>query len=135
MTCQCLPVDEGLISIYLRRAYVTFLHHPLLKHDREGSCLQAILFQICYEYKFRRFNNILIIDHVRDTDIRQCIHNHTHLIYCVNSSYSIALIMRCLFASERMQDGVGLGQVKKYQSMTVDSVTSVDGTDLIKIIQ
>ena len=38
----------------------------------EGSCLQAILFQICYEYQFRRLNNILIIGHLHDTDIRQC---------------------------------------------------------------
>ena len=68
VTCLCLPADEWLISIYLRRAYVTLLHHPLLKHHREGSCLQAILFQICYEYKVRRFNNILIIGHLRDTD-------------------------------------------------------------------
>ena len=85
MTYLCLPVDEGLISIYLRHAYVTLLHHPLLKHYREGSCLQAILFQICYECKVCRVNNILIIGHLRDTDIRQCIHNHTNLVYCVNS--------------------------------------------------
>ena len=71
MTCLCLPVDEGLISIYLPRAYVTLLQHPLLKQHREGSCLQGILFQICYENKVRRVNNILIIGHPRDTDIRQ----------------------------------------------------------------
>ena len=29
----------------------------------EGSYLQAILFQICYENKVRRVNNILIIGH------------------------------------------------------------------------
>ena len=50
----CLLVDERLISISLRRAYVTLLHHPLLKHHREGSCLQAILFQIYYEYNVCR---------------------------------------------------------------------------------
>ena len=76
MTCLCLPVDEGLISIYLQRAYVTLLQHPFLKQHREGARSQGILFQICYEYKVRRVNNILIIG-----------------------------------ASERMQDGVGLGQV------------------------
>ena len=60
---MCLPVDEWLILIYLPRAYVTLLQHPLLKQHREGSCLQGILFQICYEYKVRRVNNILIISH------------------------------------------------------------------------
>ena len=45
-------------------------------------------------------NNILIIGNLRDTDIRQCIHNQTNLIYCVNSHYRIGLIMRCyLFLS------------------------------------
>ena len=39
------------------RAYVTLLHHLLLKQHQEGSCLQAIFFQICYEYKARRLNN------------------------------------------------------------------------------
>ena len=85
MTSLCLPVDEGLISIYLRRAYVTLLHHPLLKQNGEVSGLKGILFQICYEYKVCRLNNILIIGNLRDTDIRQCIHNQTNLIYCVNS--------------------------------------------------
>ena len=28
VTCLCLPVDGGLISIYLPRAYVTLLQHP-----------------------------------------------------------------------------------------------------------
>ena len=37
-----------------------------------------------------RLNNILITGplpftgHLRDTDIRQCIHNHTNFIYCAN---------------------------------------------------
>ena len=70
MTCLCFPVDEGLISIYLRRAYVTLFHHPLLKHNRE-----------------------------------------------------------------RMQDDMGLGQVKNMSLHDSHSVTPVDGTDLIKIIQ
>ena len=40
--------------------------------------------------------NILIIGNLRDTDIRQCIHNQTNLIYCVNSHYRIlGLTMRC----------------------------------------
>ena len=44
--------------------------------------------------------NILIIGNLRDTDIRQCIHNQTNLIYCVNSHYRIGLIMCCyLFLS------------------------------------
>ena len=34
-----------------------------------------------------------------------------------------------------MQDGVGLGQVKNMSLHDSDSVTPVDGTDLIKIIQ
>ena len=33
----------------------------------------GIFFQNCYEYKVRRLNNISIIGHLRDTDIRQCI--------------------------------------------------------------
>ena len=40
--------------------YVTLLQHPLLKQHQEGLCLQGILFQICYAYKVRRVNNILI---------------------------------------------------------------------------
>ena len=40
-----------------------------------------------------------------------------------------------LFASERMQDGVGLGQVKKMSLHDSHSVTPVNCTDLIKIIQ
>ncbi len=40
-----------------------------------------------------------------------------------------------LFASERMQDVVGLGQVKNMSLHDSHSVTPVDGTDLIKIIQ
>ena len=39
-----------------------------LKHHRDGSCLQAIVFQISYEYKVRRLYNILIIGHLRGTD-------------------------------------------------------------------
>ena len=73
-----------------------------LEQHREGALLQGILFQICYEYKVRRLNNILIIGNPRDTDIRQCIHNQTNLIYCVNNirPYRIGLIMHCyLFLS------------------------------------
>ena len=40
-----------------------------------------------------------------------------------------------LFASERMQDGVGLGQVRNMSLHNSHSVTTVDGTDIIKIIQ
>ena len=40
-----------------------------------------------------------------------------------------------LFASERMQNDVGLGQVKNMSLHDSHSVTQVDGTDLIKIIQ
>ena len=102
-----LPMDEGSISIYLLRAYVTLLQHPLLKQHREGSCLQGIIFQICYEYKVRRVNNISIIGHPV-TLILDNVYNHTNLIYCVNcyiglsDSFDNAL----LFASEGMQDGV-----------------------------
>ena len=49
-----------------------------LEQHREGARLQGILFQICYEYKVRRLNNILIIGNPRDADIRQCIHNQTN---------------------------------------------------------
>ena len=58
-----------------------------LEQHREGARLQGILFQICYEYKVCRLNNILNIGNPRDTDSRQCIHNQTNLIYCVNSDY------------------------------------------------
>ena len=113
VTCLCLPVDEGLISIYLPRPYVTLLQHRFLKQHRDGARLQGILFQICYEYKVRRVNNILIISHPVTLILDNIyIYNHTNFIYCVNSyinydSFDNAL----LFASERMQDGVGLGQV------------------------
>ena len=50
--------------------------------------------------RMQRLNNILIVGNLRDADIRQCIHNQTNLIYCVNSHYRIGLIMRCyLFLS------------------------------------
>ena len=54
-----------------------------LTERKEGR--KGILFQICYEYKVRRLNNILIVGNLRDADIRQCIHSQTNLIYCVNS--------------------------------------------------
>ena len=63
-------MDEGLISIYLQCAYI--VETSFLEQNREGARLQGILFQICYEYKVRRLNNILIIGNPRDTDIRQC---------------------------------------------------------------
>ena len=100
MTCLCLPVDEGLISIYLQCALCYIVATSFREQHREGARLQGILFQFCYEYKIRRLNNILIIGNPRHTDIRQCIHNQTNLIYCVNSHYRIGLIMRCyLFLS------------------------------------
>ena len=40
-----------------------------------------------------------------------------------------------LFASERMQDGVGLGQVNIMSLHDSHYMTQVDGKDLIKIIQ
>ena len=40
-----------------------------------------------------------------------------------------------LFVSERMQDGVGLGQVYNMSPRDSHPVTKVDGTDLIKIFQ
>ena len=63
--------------------YVTLLHHPLLKHHREGSCLQAILFQICYEYTVRRLNNILIIGHSVTLILDNvCIQSHKFDLLC-----------------------------------------------------
>ena len=104
MTSLCLPEDEGLISIYLQRALCYIVATSFLEQHREGARLEGILFQICYEYKVRWLNNILIIGNPRDTDIRQCIHNQTNFIYCVNNHlyrpYRIGLIMRCyLFLS------------------------------------
>ena len=63
-------VNLNLFAVYI----CTWLHNPLLKYHQEGSCLQAILFQICYEYNVRRLNNILINGHLHDTDIRLCIY-------------------------------------------------------------
>ena len=100
MTSLCLPVDEGLISIYLQRAYATLLQHPFLNNIEKVRVCREFFFLICCEYKVRRLNNILIIGNPRDINIRQCIHNQTNLIYCVNSHYGIGLIMRCyLFLS------------------------------------
>ena len=96
MTSLCLPVDEGLISIYLQCAYVTLLQHPFLKQHREGARLQGFLFQICYEYKVHRLNNILIIGNPRDTDIRQCIHNQ--LIKLKDTFFDTAVGLRANFA-------------------------------------
>ena len=45
------------------------------------------------------------------------------------------MIDALLFASERMQDGVGLGKDKNMSLHESHFVTQVDGTDLIKIIQ
>ena len=101
-----------------------------LEQHREGARLQRILFQICYEYKVCRLNNILIIGNPRDTDIRQCIHNQTNLIF-IGSRFDNALS----FVSERMQDGVGLGQVKNTLPRDSNPVTKVDGMVLIKILQ
>ena len=71
-----------------------------LEQHREGVRFQGIFFHICYEYKVCRLNNISIIGNRRDTDIRQCIHNKTNLIYCGNIHYRIGLIMHCyLFLS------------------------------------
>ena len=76
---QWLPNDDD------DKYYVTLLHHLLLKQHRGGSCLQAIFVSDMLRIQARSLNNILIIGHLRDTDIRQCINNHTNLIYCVNS--------------------------------------------------
>ena len=73
------------LKLFATCMYVTLLHHPLLKHNREGSCLQGILFQICYEYTVRRLNNILIIGHYVTLILDNNVYNHTNLIYCVNS--------------------------------------------------
>ena len=109
MTSLCLPEDKGLISIYLQlrdNSYNSYIvATSFLEQHREGGRLEGILFQICYEYKVRRLNNILIIGNARDTDIRQCIHRQILFIvlitiYSVYRPYRIGLIMRCyLFLS------------------------------------
>ena len=72
------------LNLFAACIHVTLLQHPLLKQEKVRVC-RELFFQICYEYKVRRVNNILIIGHLRDTDIiRQCIHNQTNLIYYVN---------------------------------------------------
>ena len=53
------------------------------------------------------------------------------MLITIQDSFDNAL----LFASERMQDGVGLGQVKDMSLPASHPVTPVDDTDLIKIIQ
>ena len=69
------------LIIYLLCAYVTLLQHPFWKQHREGTRLQGILFQICYEYKVRRVNNILIIGHPV-TLILDNIQSHTFDLLC-----------------------------------------------------
>ena len=69
------------LKLFAARIYVTLLQHPLLKQHREGSCLQGIILQICYEYKVCRVNNILVIGHPV-TLILDNVYNHTNLIYC-----------------------------------------------------
>ena len=64
--CQGNDKDEPLETQWLFRGGV------------RGSLIQKC-------GKDRRLNNTLIIGHLRDTDIRQCIYDHTNLIYCVNS--------------------------------------------------
>ena len=61
-----LPHDMSVFAVHLNlfAACICYIvANPLLKQHREGSCLQGILFQICYAYKVRRVNNILIIGH------------------------------------------------------------------------
>ena len=89
------------LNLFAAGICYNILEHPFLNNIEKSARLQGILFQICYEYKVRKLNNILIIGNPRDTDIRQCIHNQTNFIYCVISHYRIGLIMRCyLFLSE-----------------------------------
>ena len=110
-------LSQSICGVY----NMLLLHHHLLKHHREGSCLQAILFQICYEYKVRRLNNILIIGHLRATDISQCIYNHTHLTYCVNNHIGlwIALRMRCYLHLSACKMAWVRAKLKICRSMTV----------------
>ena len=119
MTSLCLSVDKGLISIYLQRALCYIVATSFLEQHREGARLQGILFQICYEYKVRRLNNILIIGNPRDTDIRQFIHNQTNLIYCVNSHYRIGLIMRCYLFLSACKMAWVWAKFKKHNPVTV----------------
>ena len=83
MTRLCLPVDRGRrVNLNLFAACICYIVATSFhEQHREGAHLQGIFFfQICYEYKDRRLNNILIIGNPRDTDInRQCIHNQTNL--------------------------------------------------------
>ena len=53
------------------------------------------------------------------------------MLIAVQDSFDNAL----LFASERMQHGVGLAQVRNMSRHDSHSMTPVDGTDLINIIQ
>ena len=54
----------------------------------------GILFQICYAYKVRRVNNILIVGHPVTLILDNVyIYNHTDLIYCVNLSFDICIVI------------------------------------------
>ena len=63
VTCLCLSVDEGLISIYLQHALLCYIVATSFLETTSRKCAFAgnSFFQICYEYKVRRVNNILII--------------------------------------------------------------------------
>ena len=63
MTCLCLLVDEGLISMYLQHALLCYIVATSFLETISRKCVfeGKFFFQICYEYKVCRVNNILII--------------------------------------------------------------------------
>ena len=52
VTSRCLPVDEGLISIYLQRAYVTLLQHPFLNNIEKVRVCREFFFRFVTNTKF-----------------------------------------------------------------------------------
>ena len=66
-------------------AYVTMLRHPLVNVNFYCVCFQAKSCSSFLQINVHRLINILIVGHLGDADIRQCINNHINLIYCVYS--------------------------------------------------
>ena len=73
-------VNLNLFAACIRYIVAT----SFLETTSRRCAFAGIIFQICYEYKARRVNNILIIDHPV-TLILDNLYNHTNFIYCVNS--------------------------------------------------
>ena len=107
-------MDEGLISIYLPHAlcYIaatssvetTSRRFVFAGNSFSDRSVTNTMFVAVGELYFNYWSP-------RDTDIRQCIYTITHILFIVLIATWDSFDNALLFASERMQDGVGLGQV------------------------